>query len=190
MTARANSIDSPFHFFQLNDPTRCCRDRHRRPGRHPRRRLHAAIASTWSRAIPGSARPRSRCSSCSKACGAASRCSTSRSRRPREELRAVAESHGWSLDGITIRELVALGAEPASPTSSTPCSTRPRSSSARPRQAILDGGRARQADARRVRLAVGAAAARRQPAALPPPDPRAQAVLRRPAAARCCCSTT
>ena len=42
------------------------------------------------------------------------------------------------------------------------------------------GRRADQADARRVRFALGAAAAGRQPAALSPADPRPQAVLRRP----------
>ena len=53
---------------------------------------------------------------------------------------------------------------------------------ARPRRRgrILGRGRARQAGADRVRLAVRAAPARGQPAALPAADPRAEAVLRRP----------
>ena len=55
-----------------------------------------------------------------------------------EELRSVAESHGWSLDGITIRELTPPTRAPSTPTSRTRCSIRPRSSSRRRRKLILD----------------------------------------------------
>ena len=44
-----------------------------------------------------------------------------------DELRDVALSHGWSLDGITIRELVPAR-RTCAPRNSIPCSTRRRSS--------------------------------------------------------------
>ena len=96
-----------------------------------------------------------------------------------DELQSVAESHGWSLDGVTIRELA------------------PSEGSLRPDEqytmfhpsevelsettrTILDDVERLKPDARRLRFALGAAAAGRQPAALPPPDPGPQAFLRRP----------
>ena len=91
------------------------------------------------------------------------------------------------------RRVARLGHRPASPSASC-CLKKTRSNAdeqytmfhpsevelAATTKLILAGRRDAQADARRLRLAVGAAAAGRQPAALPPPDPGAQAVLRRP----------
>ena len=67
----------------------------------------AAICS-WSRAPRAPARPRWRCNSCSKARKARrDSASTSRCRKPSDELREGAASHGWALDdGIEVFELV------------------------------------------------------------------------------------
>ena len=60
-------------------------------------------------------------------------------------MRASAASHGWSLDGIDVLE-IAAGDGDSSPTSRTPCSTPPRSSSARrPRPVLAEAsGRSRR----------------------------------------------
>ena len=106
-----------------------------------------------------------------------------------EELRQVAASHGWSLDGITIRELV------------------PSEESLRPDEQytmfhpseveLSETTKTILADVERVkptrvvfdslselRLLAG------EPAALSPADSRPQAVLQPAASAPCCCWTT
>ena len=106
-----------------------------------------------------------------------------------EELRAVAASHGWTLDGISMHELI------------------PSEDSLDPEQqytlfhpsevelgatikVILDDverlkpTRVVFDSLSELRLLAGSAAA------LPPPDPRAQAVLRQPQLHGACCSTT
>ena len=84
-------------------------------------------------------------------------------------------SHGWSLDGITIRELLPHEARARAEEQYTmfhPSEVE----LAETTQDDPRGRRALEPDARRVRLALGAAPAGGQPAALPPADPRAQAV--------------
>ena len=128
--------------------------------------------------VPARARPRWRCSSCSTGAARGETVLYVTLSETTEELRAVAASHGWSLDGITSAS--SRRPRPSSiPTSRTRCSIRRRSSWPRP-PADSRGCRAAQAHLRRVRLALGAAAACRHRAPLPPADPRAQAVLRRP----------
>ena len=51
-----------------------------------------------------------------------------------EEIRAVADSHGWSLDGDLDPRAGALGTEPGAAASNTRCSTLPKSSSPTPRR--------------------------------------------------------
>ena len=166
-------------------------DRHRGAGRHSRRRLPAQPP------LPHRGRPRHRQDDARAAiparrrARAASRASTSRSPRRRRSCEAVA-----AVARLVARRRSASSSwcrsedEPRRRSRSTPSSTRPRSSSARRRSAVLDEVERIKPAPRRLRLALGDAAAGARPAALPPPDPRAQAVLRRAAAAPCCCSTT
>ena len=74
----------------------------RHPGRRPRRQPHLPLRG------PARARARRRlpCSSCWRAPGGASGSSTSRCPRPEQELRLVANRHGWSLDEVDVFELV------------------------------------------------------------------------------------
>ena len=106
----------------------------------------------------------------------------------RPELHAVAASHGWSLDGIDLFELVSEEGLDPGPRADRAAPVRsgtgrdharaswPRSTSSRPTRVVFDS-LSRNAPA-------GA-----EPAALPPPDPGAEAVLHpaqlhRPAARR------
>ena len=96
-----------------------------------------------------------------------------------EELRAVAASHGWSLDGVSLYYGGPRGA-PGRAKTAHPLpllGDRARGD----HQASPPGGGADQSVPRRDRLALGDPAALPEPAALPPPDPGAQEVLLRPA---------
>ena len=106
-----------------------------------------------------------------------------------EELHSVAQSHGWDLTGVTIRELLPPDGALESDEQYTmyhPSEVELASTT----KLILEDVRAAEADPGGVRLAVGAAAGRRQPAALSPADSGAQAVLLRPAVHGRSCSTT
>ena len=153
-------------------------DRHRRARRHPGRRVRPEPA------LPGRRRARLGQDDAGAAVPARGR-GPRRAGAVRHALgdgggaRRRVRSHGWSLDGITIREL-APAAESLEPdeqyTMFHPSEVElSRDDADDPRRR-----RAPQADAHGLRLAVGAAPAGRQPAALPPADPGAQAVLRRP----------
>jgi circadian clock protein KaiC len=88
-----------------------------------------------------------------------------------EELRSVADSHGWDLSGVVIRELTPSEADldpDGQHTMFHPSEVELASATTR----ILRDGEAA--------IAVRAAPAARDPAALPPPDPGAEAVLRDP----------
>ena len=106
-----------------------------------------------------------------------------------EELVAGAASHGWVLDGIEIRELTPPEGA-LDPDEQNTMFHPSEVELAVDHQADPGGRRAAEADARRLRFALGAAAPGRQRAALSPADPGAEAVLRRRASARCSCSTT
>ena len=78
-----------------------------------------------------------------------------------EELRAVAESHGWTLDGIDVRELTPAGSG-SDPDEQYTMFHPSEVELARRRKRILARRRTAEADARRLRFAVGAAAACRE----------------------------
>ena len=92
----------------------------------------------------------------------------------------MAESHGWNLDGVEIRELTPPEDVSRSRRTEHDVSSRQRVELASTTKPILDGCRTAEADARRLRLALGAAPPRGHRAALPPADSCAEAVLRDP----------
>lgn len=63
------------------------------------------IGSTCSKACPAPEKPPWPCSSCAKAFAGGEQVLYVTLSESEEELRGVAASHGWSLDGITVREL-------------------------------------------------------------------------------------
>ena len=96
----------------------------------------------------------------------------------REELGQVAESHGWSLDGIDVFELPVEDADDGERRGIHIFHPAEVELQVRDRPlfgAVEKSGR----PARRARLALRDAPPRARPAPLPPSDPRAQAVLRR-----------
>ena len=94
-----------------------------------------------------------------------------------EELRAVADSHGWKLDGMTIRELVPSEAA-LDPDEQNTMFHPSEVELATTTKLILADVERLKPTARGLRLAVGAAAAGRQRAAVPAADSGAEAVLR------------
>ena len=96
----------------------------------------------------------------------------------RSELDAVARSHGWSLDAITILELVAPEEE-LEPENQYAMFQPSEVELGETTKAILAEVERVQAQAGRHRLALGDAAAGPEPAALPPAGARPQAVLHR-----------
>ena len=127
---------------------------------------------------PGVGKTTWRCSSCSRARGRASAGVYVTLSETREELRGVAASHGWSLDGIELFELT----PPDAPARRRPEHAVPslRGRAGRDDQGGGRSVRARQAAAARVRFAVGDSPARPEPAPLSPRGAGAQAVLRGP----------
>ncbi len=99
-----------------------------------------------------------------------------------EELHSIAESHGWQLKGIEIRELApAEGAlDPDEQNTMFHPSELELAATTRP---ILDHIERLKPARRRLRLAVRIAAAGRPPVSLSAPDSRAEAVSSRPATA-------
>ena len=106
-----------------------------------------------------------------------------------DELRAIAESHGWNIDRVHVKELTPSEDELEPGEQNTMFHPSEVELVETTKRILADVERA-QADALGLRFAVGAAPARRQCAALSAADPRAEAVLRRRAAAPSCCSTT
>ena len=137
-------------------------------------------ASTSSRATPASARPRSPPVPARGRATRRARASTSRSPRPRTSSRRSRASHGWSLDGIAHLRARPPTEQLLRPERQNTLFHPSEVELAETTRTLLARGRAGQAGARRLRLAVRAAPARAEPAALPPADPRAQAALRRP----------
>ncbi len=105
----------------------------------------------------------------------------------KEELKAGAKSHGWTLDGIDIVELIAEESNCTAKRRSR-CTMRPKSNSPR-RPSTSCRLLKRQPSSRGVRLAFGNAVAGSKFASLPPADSRLEAVLRRARNAPCCCWT-
>ena len=105
-----------------------------------------------------------------------------------EELRAVASSHGWDLEGISIHELAAVD-DPFDPDEQNTMFHASEVELGATIKAVLDRRRGVESHVRRVRFPVRTAASRGQRVALPSADSRPQAVfLRRNA--RSSCSTT
>ena len=96
-----------------------------------------------------------------------------------EELRSVAESHGWGLDGIEIRELTPPEAA-LDPDEQNTMFHPSEIELAATTKLILDDVERLQADSGRLRLTVGIAAPGGHGTSLSPPDPRAEAVFRDP----------
>ena len=130
---------------------------------------------------PAPARPRSRCSSCSKACGRGEPVLYVTLSETAEELDGVARSHGWSLDGHSRSASCCRREDELEPdeqyTMFHPSEVELSRDHAKiladvdeikPTRVVFDS-------LSELRLLAG------QPAALPPADPGAQAVLRRPA---------
>ena len=132
--------------------------------------------STWSRGTPAPGRRRSPCGGCWR--GGRGEGDLRHPVRDQGRARRRRRSHGWSLAGINILELVAPESE-LEPDNQTPCSSRPRSNWASPPRPSSPRSSG-PSPAGRHRLAVGDAPARPEPAALPPADPGPQAVLHRP----------
>ena len=92
------------------------------------------------------------------------------------ELQAVARSHGWSLDGLTLFELVTE--EAFAPDFEQTLLHPSDVELGETVRGVIARVEATDPQARRARQPVGAAPAGAEPAALPPPDPGAQALLR------------
>ena len=100
----------------------------------------------------------------------------------RDELSAIAASHGWTLDGIDVYELAPE--ESLQPDAQYTVFHPSELELGATMKSFLDHVDRTRPRPRGVRLALGDATARAGSAAVPPPDSHAQAVLRRPAAGR------